>query len=299
MIKVVCVGDNNVDIYNNMNLVYPGGNSVNVAAYAKLNGADSAYIGVVGNDRFGSLQLNSLKALGVDVSRCRVRDGLTSKSSVNIINGDRIFQEYDNSIHIANPIILDNDDICFIKTYDLIHSSIYTIFDDSALKLLSNTGKPLSFDFSVEWDDEYLKAKCKFVNFAFLSCSHISEKETKEYLRKACEYGAALAVGTRGLEGSILYNGKSYFHQNAYRTEVVDTLGAGDSFITRFLLSYMEGQKFKNECIARFQGKKYTCEDVEDYEDKLIELSLAQGAMFAAKTCQFEGAFGFGASYLE
>jgi fructoselysine 6-kinase len=53
--------------------------------------------------------------------------------------------------------------------------------------------------------------------------------------------------------------------------EAVDTMGAGDSFITAFLLFYI-----KNNDIA---------------------LSMREAAAFAAKSCLVEGSFGFGVTY--
>jgi sugar/nucleoside kinase (ribokinase family) len=55
--------------------------------------------------------------------------------------------------------------------------------------------------------------------------------------------------------------------------EAVDTLGAGDSFATAFLLSYIETGK--------------------------IGPAMEAGAEFAAKTCMQNGAFGHGVTFEE
>ena len=54
--KIFCIGDNNVDYYPQNQEVFPGGNCVNVAAYAALNGAEAVYIGNLGKDRWGEIQ---------------------------------------------------------------------------------------------------------------------------------------------------------------------------------------------------------------------------------------------------
>lgn len=51
MLRVVGVGDNFVDRYWDENTMYPGGNSVNFAVYARQQGAFSAYCGVLAEDR--------------------------------------------------------------------------------------------------------------------------------------------------------------------------------------------------------------------------------------------------------
>ena len=48
MIRVGAVGDNCVDMYDNIGELYVGGNPVNVAVYIKRLGGEAIYAGVVG-----------------------------------------------------------------------------------------------------------------------------------------------------------------------------------------------------------------------------------------------------------
>ena len=48
--KVIGYGDNVVDRYLNKNKMFPGGNCINFAVYAKKIGIDSAYLGTFGDD---------------------------------------------------------------------------------------------------------------------------------------------------------------------------------------------------------------------------------------------------------
>lgn len=43
--KIAAIGDNVIDRYLNKDVMYPGGNAVNVAAHASMLGAQAAYIG--------------------------------------------------------------------------------------------------------------------------------------------------------------------------------------------------------------------------------------------------------------
>ena len=67
--------------------------------------------------------------------------------------------------------------------------------------------------------------------------------------------------------------------------EAVDTLGAGDSFATAFLLSWRAGQ----------------LEHGEDMDSalraRLLEGALERAAGFSAQTCLVCGAFGEGKAY--
>jgi sugar/nucleoside kinase (ribokinase family) len=53
--KFVGMGDNVVDRYVNKKVMFPGGNAVNFAAFAKKCGVDSAYLGVLADDMEGRL----------------------------------------------------------------------------------------------------------------------------------------------------------------------------------------------------------------------------------------------------
>ncbi len=69
-----------------------------------------------------------------------------------------------------------------------------------------------------------------------MSCSHLSTEETKEKLEFAIGLGNRLSLATRGAEGAILFDGREHITYVPERVKAIDTLGAGDSFITGFLL---------------------------------------------------------------
>lgn len=310
--KILTIGDNNIDTYAS-GMSYSGGNCPNVAAYAALNGWASAYIGVVGKDNFGNLSIEGLKAVGVDTSHMRREEGRTSRDVIVLKNGDRVFTQYDRSIIDAFPLKIREDEIPFAKSFDLIHTSIYSTFAEEAFEELCSLGVPVSYDFSVEWEsshmenssDEYLaelkpvaadflEKTCARIDYGFFSCSHLSDSDTRKLLARVSGYGLKLAVATRGMHGSWCYDGKQYYHQQAYPVPVVDTLGAGDSFITKFLLSYMEGMHWFRACLSHLPADTCSAKTFADYQGKLISLSMSQAALFASRSCQLEGAFGHG-----
>ena len=309
--RIATVGDNNVDTYSDSGISYPGGNCVNVAAYAAINGCESYYIGVLGNDDFGDLSERGLRKIGVDTSCVRRREGLTSRDVIVSENGERVFTRYDRSIIDAHPVELATAELELLSSCDVIHSSIYSRFAEGEFERLCSLGVPVSYDFSVEWkagarqvhdaeDDVFgfipadpVMAVCPQIDYAFFSCGHVSVEETEAVLRRAVSLGCRLAVGTRGMEGSYCFDGARMHHQRAYRAPVVDTLGAGDSFITRFLISYLEKRAYLASCETA-AGRPFAPEDAAEYSEKALTLALADAALFAARSCSMEGAFGCG-----
>lgn len=314
--KIITIGDNNIDTYNTSGVSYPGGNCPNVAAYAAMNGSESYYMGVVGKDLFGDLLIDGLSKVGVNVNYIRREDGLTSRDIVVSKDGERIFTAYDRSIIDKYPISLSPQELDFVASCDIVHSSIYSVFDQGEFERICKLGLFVSYDFSVEWQSgvtqvqdanydqvvgfirgDIVETICPLIDFAFFSCGEISLEDTRSLLIRAISLGCKLAIGTRGTAGSICYDGKTFYSQNAYVAPVVDTLGAGDSFISRFLISYIEKLRFFDTCKSELNGPLAE-HDERDYSSKLLQLSLAEAAIFALRSCSLEGAFGQGKKLL-
>jgi fructoselysine 6-kinase len=63
MVWVIGVGDNTIDKYQDLRVMFPGGNAVNVAVLAHRYGHPASYIGWLGDDAHGHLILNVLEGL--------------------------------------------------------------------------------------------------------------------------------------------------------------------------------------------------------------------------------------------
>ncbi len=271
--KVIGVGDNVVDIYADIDTMFPGGNALNFAVYAKKLGFESAYLGVFGSDRAAEHVKAVLNELEIDISYCRTYEGENGYAVVDLVEGDRKFIG-GNKGGVARdyPLNLSHDDLDYISQYDLVHSSCYSFIEEELYKL-GELAAPISYDFSNEISSEYLKQVCPHIDFAFLSCGHLTEAETKDKLIEANNYGVSLSLGTRGAKGALTYVDNKFYSVAAKEIEPLDTLGAGDSLITVFLLELLRSGSKNEEVILR---------------------ALDKGVEYAAETCQLLGAFGKG-----
>lgn len=266
MVKLLGVGDNTVDRYIHLNRMFPGGNTVNVAVLAKRYGHEAAYVGWLGNDLHGRLLFNSLKHEGVDVPRVRVIDGPNSYCEVHLVSGERVFGE--STSGVSKLICLEKDDYEYISQFDVAHTSVYS-FIEGQIQKLSAASKLLSFDFSDNWSREYLREIIPYVDIAFLSAPGKYRKEASELIRWVYERGPELVVITQGDQGSLIYSGTKVHHQAIVKTQVVDTLGAGDAFAARLLVEYLSGTP--------------------------LEESMIKASISASETCKYYGAWGHGA----
>lgn len=279
--RVIGVGDNVVDKYLYKKTMYPGGNALNFSVYAKQLGMESAYLGVFGNDRAAEHIIATLKRLDVDVSHCRQHEGENGFAAVDLVDGDRVFiGGNEGGVQKDQPIILSNEDLEYMKTFEIAHSSIYSGME-SELPKLKEAGILVSFDFSSAYNDDILERNCKHIDISLLSCGQLLDEEVEDLLKRVYSYGSKLAIGTMGSRGSLVYDGKTFFRQVPHFVQPVDTLGAGDSFFTAFILQYLLGKK----------------ENTNENDAILLKSSLEEGARFAAKTCLIDGAFGFGISF--
>lgn len=175
---------------------------------------------------------------------------------------------------------------------DWIHTSCYSVLAENTLRLLKDTGVPVSYDFSLEFTEAEIAGVCPFIHTAFFSCGHISEQDSRRVLEAALERGCTLAIATRGAEGSLLFDGRSFFRQPAYKVTPVDTMGAGDSFIARFIQCYWEEAERLASCDRKLKALNRQGLDPADYMELSIQYSLSQAALSSAINCLRSGAFG-------
>lgn len=265
MIRVVGVGDNTVDKYIHLGRMFPGGNAVNVAVLARRYGHYGAYLGWLADDVYGRLLLSALAEEGIDTRRCRIVDGINAHCEVNLIENDRVFA---NGTHGVSALLtLNDDDLHYISEHDLVHTSIYSHIEED-LPRLRSTGATISFDFSQEWTEDYLRQQVPHVDFVALSYPNQDTTSAEDLMRWISGLGPRLVLVTQGKAGARVLIDGQIFETGIVETEVVDTLGAGDSFIARFFVEYLSGTP--------------------------IAGALALAGQSAAHTCTYYGAFGHG-----
>lgn len=282
--KVIGIGDNVVDKYVHQGTMYPGGNALNFSAYAAMCGVQSAYLGKFGNDEVARYIQQVIDELGIDRSRSRSYEGENGYARVTLEKGDRVFLG-SNKGGIAKERAWEftGSDLEYLKQFAVIHTSLNSYIEQD-LTVLRESGVPISFDFSVRWNDDYLQQVCPDIDIAFLSCSHLTAEEREREMRKAQRLGVKVVVGTVGEEGSYALYDDEWVYQQAVSTDALDTMGAGDSYITAFLMELIRSAKDRH---IEFGPKDKFLAD--------IKASMGKGAEFAAQICRVHGAFGFGA----
>lgn len=267
--RLIAVGDNVVDYYEDREEMFPGGNAVNVAVFWKRYGADTvSYIGIVGNDEEGDHIVQSLAQEDIDVSRVRKVFGASGEAVVTLDEqGDRKFVGSNKGgVQTEVKLNFTESELDFISTFALLHTSVYSYLERELPVLQKYID--LSFDFSTKYDEEYLKLVCPYIKYGIFSGGDLTHEECEALIARVHQLGTPNIIVTRGSAGSLFSDSKQVYQQGIVETDVVDTLGAGDTFVAIFLKEYVS------------------------HGD--TQLAMEKGAAAASETCQRFGAFGYG-----
>lgn len=276
--RVLGIGINVVDIYLHQKKMYPGGNEFNVAYNAAIQGAETGFLGVFADDKAGELLERTLIEVGVDTSYSHHETGSSGYALVDIRQGDRYFLDWNREgVTDLYPIEFTDEEIAYIKTFDVVSISRASRLTVDKIRKLSKTGISISYDFYDDFTEDSIREIAPYIAIGFLSCSHLKKEETRMILKKCVEMGAELAVGTRGSASTIAYDGKQYYEQSICEIKATDTMGAGDSFISAFLVDYYSAKA--DEPISA--------------ENKIAD-ALQTAAKFAAEVVTKDGSLGIG-----
>lgn len=268
--RLLGVGDNVVDRYVTLGREYPGGNAVNVAVFARRLGAESSYMGVLGDDLSGQHVFDSLRREGVGTEFCNVAQGQNAYAEVKIVDDDRVFVGAEPNVAKFSP---DESHFENMVGFDIVHSGYAGTFGSSVARMA--TKSKVSYDFGAEgkFDPEGAEflSMLPHLYLASFSGSHLDAAGAESLAQRALENGAQHALVTRGRDGAYLAQSSAGMWQDAEPINVVDTLGAGDAFIASVLVGLLSRRKIS---------------DV-----------LASASAHAAQVCMRHGAFGDGRAF--
>ena len=247
MKTAVCVGDNCIDYYlPPIDQKFVGGNAVNVAIYLQKAGIPTAYVGSVGDDSDGREIINQLQQQHLDLTYNRQLTGMTAQTHIRMSDkGDREFVF--EHLGPEDSLVLDQATIDFILQHHHIHNTVLGRTESYLPSFKRSKKGLLSFDYGERYTSDFVDKTIEYVDLAFFS---IPESAASSAFELACQMyarGPQIVIVTMGRKGSLVFNG-SKFIQSAMEVDVIDTLGAGDSYIGTFLAHWLQGKTI-SECM--------------------------------------------------
>lgn len=242
--NLAAIGSNCIDYYWNMKngQACPGGGPVNMAVYTLRLGGSASYTGPVGDDAYGRLLRQAVAAKGVDISHLHVLPGSTAVSQVELRDGERIFGDYDEGVLAGYT--LSPDDLDFICSHDVAVCDLWGKVE-GFFPTLRARGLPTAFDCATRPEDPASQRAIPHTDYLFFSAQKDSPA-LREQLRAYQAQGPKLVTATLGEQGSLCFDGEEFYSFGIVPCkEIVDTMGAGDSYIAGFLTGITAGAAIK------------------------------------------------------
>jgi fructoselysine 6-kinase len=225
--KLVAVGDNCLDVYLTKDLMMVGGNALNVAVHWRRAGHAVRYFGAVGNDAEAAVILDEVEKAGLSPEDVERRPGRTAVTLLREDAGDRRFLLEDLGVGKDWTPPGRNDRI--IAGADWVH--LGTNANADLVRRLVADGVPFSVDVSTA----HFAFPLGGVPMVFASGPDDPEDPVEPLAAALHGSGAQQVIVTCGTRGAYFSTGGALLHAPANPVQVVDTCGAGDSFIAAFL----------------------------------------------------------------
>lgn len=272
--KIVCFGEVLWDVLPNEKIA--GGAPMNVSIRLQSLGIETKMISKIGNDNLGKELLSCIKEKNVDTSLIQIDEKLAT-GEVIVKLDSKGSATYDIVYPSAwDNILISQDNIEAVREADafvfgslasrdiITRNTLLTLLREAKFKIFDVNIRPPFFSFSflkdlmelsdfIKLNDEELLEICS----EFGSNAEVIE-ENIVFLSKLTNTRTICV--TKGKDGAILYIDNQFYKHNGFVIKVIDTIGAGDSFLASFLSQFL-----------------YT----KDY-NKAIEFGCAIGALVAS-----------------
>ncbi len=244
-----------------------GGAPANVAVMASKLGTSTGFIGKVGRDTFGKYLKDVLKENKVNTDGLITDSGYTTTLAFVDKNedGKREYVFYRNNAADANlkysevkKKLIDDCKILHFGSLMLTHEPSKSAAILS-VEYAKQNGKIISYDPNWReqlWNSKEDAMKAMQSVLKMVDIVKVSEEELQiltdsgnmiTSIAKLLGYGVKIICITQGAKGCIIATKQGIESVRAFKTETIDTLGAGDSFFGAFLSQIVKSGKELNE----------------------------------------------------
>lgn len=256
--RLIAIGDNCLDVSLSRGMMTVGGNALNVAVQWQRQGWDSRYFGAVADDAEGAVVLEALEHAGLQRRDVEIRPGDTAVTLLKDDAGERrILLE---SLGVGVAYQPEQGRYEALSQAGWVH--LGTNADEGLVQRLVRDGIGFSLDVSLA----HFSLPLAGVPLVFASGPDDPAQPVEPIIEALRAAGAETVLLTCGRRGAYFHDGEQTTFEPALAIEVVDTCGAGDTFLARFITAW----RFQNATAGA---------------------ALALAAADAARTCGHLGGF--------
>jgi fructokinase len=271
-----------------------GGSCLNIAVGMARLGAQAGFVGGISTDLFGRMIADHAFASQVELRYATRSEHQTTLAFVRTVGGEPQYAFYDEGTASRNWTYRRGS-IPFDEI-EAIHVGSTTLADDQgsaqALALIEDARGSVTISFDPNCRPKLVKHKAHYVERmnAFAAIADIVRMSDVDFdflygggdyagrAKSFIEAGASLVVVTRGIKGAQAWHRKAgVVEVQAPTVDVVDSIGAGDSFQAALL--------FALRAIGRIERKSLAQTDSDE-----LGRALSFASSCAAFTCGRAGA---------
>jgi sugar/nucleoside kinase (ribokinase family) len=226
-------------------IVSPGGQVASALVACARLGLRTKYIGAVGDDERGRIQMESLQGTGINLDHVQIRANCPNQSAYIIIDrstGERtVLWRRAECLRISPGEIAEEQ----ISCARLLHIDGHdTPAVAHAAAIARRHGIPVTLDVDTIYQGfdrvlpnvDYLVASSEFPsNFTGIHDPFLALETLQQ------QYGMKVAAMTLGAHGSLARVDGEFIYAPAFVVNCVDTTGAGDVFHGAFCYSVLQG----------------------------------------------------------
>ena len=271
-----------------------GGSCLNIAIGMARLGAPAGFVGGISTDLFGRMIADHALASQVDLRYATRSDHQTTLAFVRTVAGEPQYAFYDEATASKNWIYRHNS--IHFGEVEAIHVGSTTLTDEKgaaqALAMVEDARGSVTISFDPNCRPNLVRDKARYVDQmdAFAAAADIVRMSDVdfEFLYGGGDYeerakalvaaGTSLVVVTYGIKGAEAWHrAAGPVKVEAPAIDVVDTIGAGDSFQAALLFALRAIGRIKSGALAQLNAGE-------------LDRALSFAAACAAFTCSRAGA---------
>ncbi len=258
MKKAIAMADNCIDVYYKLDRYYLTGNSIDFALNYKALGGDVTEMTILGNDVFAMALAERLKEKEIPLRVIKQVDRPTGMATMDLVEGDKKHLHFEGNA--MELIELSDEDLEFVKQFDIVYAERWAKIDRYVRKL-KQPGQIWVYDFSKRLELESNDSILPYIDYAFFSYDR-DDDYIRNFMINTKQKGTGCVIAMLGEYGSLAYDGNQFYELNAEKVSVVNTVGAGDSYIAAFTYGVSLGETI-TECMLR--GKNRATKIVQQF----------------------------------
>lgn len=246
---IAFIGDLTIDKYVQSGEIRLGGAALNGSIWARKLGAKPSVVTTVGTDMSGKEMVKKLKKEHISKTHLQIKHGNTSSIEITVDNqGERSYGVWDPGT-LASYHFREKD-IAYLSGMDAIVVTVYPqfahILDElSAVKknqpgespyIIVNFGDLKEF----HGDINIVVTALSIANLCVFGLHETEDSELISRLESLARKHTRHILITMAAKGSRMYAADTVYSEPAKLVTAVDTTGAGDSFLSAYLIKFLD-----------------------------------------------------------